>query len=193
MATKFTSSGSDSSARTSRSSSHDRTTVPRCHALITDGTSVIKVSSLQQLESLRIGLHQPVLDAVVHHFREVPSPDRAGMREPLLARAVWTQRVEDRHGTLDVLGLASDHQAVAVVQAPYAAGDPAVQITDPLGVQHLGIRLVVGVSRVAAIDHQVARGQQIGELTDSLLVGSPAGTITHTVRGASQPANQIRE
>ena len=58
----------------------------------------------QQLEALGVGLHQAVLDAVVHHLREVPGADRAGVREALLARPLRAQRVEDRHRQLDVLG-----------------------------------------------------------------------------------------
>ena len=57
----------------------------------------------QQLVALGVGLHQPVLDAVVHHLREVPGTDRAGVHEALLAGALGAQRVEDRHRLLDVL------------------------------------------------------------------------------------------
>ena len=46
----------------------------------------------EQLVALGVGLHQPVLDAVVHHLREVAGAGRAGVDEAALGR----QRVEHR-------------------------------------------------------------------------------------------------
>ena len=106
--------------------------MPRVQALKAPGTSVDDVRGLEQLVALGVGVHQAVLDAVVHHLRVVPGADRAGVDEALLARALRAQRVEDRHGPLHVRRGAADHQAVAVLQAPDAAGDAAVEVADAL-------------------------------------------------------------
>ena len=47
---------------------------------------------------------------------------------------------------------------------------------------------------VAAVDDGIARLQQLGQLRDGLLGRSPAGSITHTARGAFSfaPARQGR-
>ena len=56
-------------------------TVPRCQALKTPGTSVTMSAAVEQLVALGVGLHQAVLDAVVHHLGEVAGADLAGVHE----------------------------------------------------------------------------------------------------------------
>ena len=68
-----------------------------------------------------------------------PAPTGPACTKPV-TRPVRLERVEDRHGTLDVLVVAADHQPVAVLQAPDAAGDPAVDEADALLRQQLGVR-----------------------------------------------------
>ena len=65
----------------------------------------------------------------------------------------------------------------------------------PLRVEQRGVRAVVGVARVAAVDDQVARLEHLGQLARrSARVGSPEGTITQTTRGAvSAPASAASE
>ena len=80
------------------------------------------------LESLGIGLHQPVLDAVVDHLHEVPGPGRADMGVATLRR----QGEERRLGHGDRLVGAPDHEAVALGQAPDAAGGAGIDEGDPV-------------------------------------------------------------
>ena len=80
--------------------------------------------------------------------------------------ALGLERVEDRHGRLDVLGRAADHQAVPVLLAPDAAGDADVEVADALLGEQRGVRAVVGVPRVAAVDDDVAGLEQRGQLVD---------------------------
>jgi hypothetical protein len=78
------------------------------------------------------------------------------------------QRVEDRHGLLHVGGGATHHQAVAVVQAPDAAGDTTVEVADALGLEQLLVLEVLGELAVATVDDEVALVEQLGELGDGV-------------------------
>ena len=136
---------------------HDRAAAPR---LERPGHVLDDVLLLEQLVALGVRGHQAVLDAVVHHLRVVPGADLAGVHEALVARALGAQRVEDRHRLLHVGRGAADHQAVAVVQPPDAAGDAAVEVADALGLEQLLVLGVVGELAVAAVDDQVALVEQ---------------------------------
>ena len=59
--------------------------MPRLHALNAPGDVLDDVLLLEQLVALGVGVHQAVLDAVVHHLRVVPGPDLAGVDEALVA------------------------------------------------------------------------------------------------------------
>ena len=123
-------------------------------------------------------------------FAKWPAPTVAGVHEALLARALRTQRVEDRHDLRDDVRVAADHQPVAVLQAPDAARDAGVEEADAGLGQHVGVRLVVLVVRVAAVDDDVAGGQQPGELVDRRAsVIAPDGTITQTTRSPAGSAS----
>ncbi|CPU67125.1 Uncharacterised protein [Mycobacteroides abscessus] len=100
------------------------------------------------------------------HLREVPGTDLARVDEALLARAVGTQRVEDRHGRIDVRPVPADHEPVAVLEAPDAARDADVEVADALLGQLRGPRLVLGVVGVPALDDEVALAEQATELGD---------------------------
>ena len=151
---------------------HDRPPAPRLERA---GHVLDDVLLLEQLVALGVGLHQAVLDAVVHHLRVVPGADLAGVHEPLVARTLGAQRVEDRHRLLHVRGRAADHQAVAVVEAPDAAGDTAVEVADALGLEQLLVLEVVGEAAVATVDDQVALVEQAGELGDGVAGRRTAG------------------
>ena len=147
----------------------------------------------EQLEALGVGLHQAVLDAVVHHLGVVAGPDRARVDEALLARALGAQRVEDRHGALDQLVVAADHQAVAVLQAPDAAADAAVDVADAAGGQRLGVDRVVGEPAVAAVDDEVTLGQQATEGLDRLAGRLAGGDHDPHDARSGQSADQALE
>jgi hypothetical protein len=115
------------------------------------------------------------------------------VREALLTRTLRTQRVEDRHRPLDVLGRAADHQAVTVVLAPHTTGHPAVEVADLLLRQGLRVVRVVGETRVPTVDHEVARRQQVAEFGDRL-PGRIAGRDHHPDRSRRfEPLHQFGE
>ncbi len=100
--------------------------------------------AVEQGEALGVGLEHAVLDAVVDHLHEMPGADGADVGIAVLGG----QGQEDGLEALDGLALAADHQAVAVLQAPDAAGHAGVDEGDALGGQAVGVGLgqaVVGV------------------------------------------------
>ena len=115
--------------------------MPCVHDVMTPGHVLDEVDGGQQLVALAVGLHHRVLDAVVDHLAEVAGADRAGVHEARVAgmllaglvdRRRRLERVEDRLDLGDVVLAAADHQRVAVLQAPDAAGDAGVDVADAL-------------------------------------------------------------
>jgi hypothetical protein len=107
---------------------------------------------LHDLEALRVGLHQAVLDAVVHHLHEVACAGRADVRVAVLRREAPEDRLEPLHG----LVVPADHQAEADLEPPDAAGDAGVDEVKPA---HLRLRmpaLRVAEVGIAAVDDRVA-------------------------------------
>src|SRR6185312_6648153 len=111
------------------------------------------------------GLHEAVLNAVVHHLHEVAGAHRAAMQPAILrgallafaagswwnAAAAGRQRLPDGRQPLDRLGLAADHQAVAAVEAPHAAAGAGVDVEDAFLRQRAGAPHVVLVVGIAAV------------------------------------------
>ena len=147
-----------------------------------------------------------------------PAPDLAGVDEPEVALGL--ERVEGRLHLRDVVVGAAAHQGVAVLQAPDAAGDAAVDEADALLGQQLGVHLVVGPLGVAAVDDQVALAEQLaerphrlagrvagghhhphdlggGQLLDHLLEAADVGDVgvavvaDHGVAGVAQPGAHV--
>jgi hypothetical protein len=117
----------------------------------------------EHVESFRIRGHDAVLDPVVDHLHEVARAHGAAMQVALLVRS---QCPEDRIEPLHRGFLAADHQAVAVLQAPHPAARADVDVLDPARGQLVGANDVIGVVRVAAVDHDVALLQERRELRD---------------------------
>ena len=113
------------------------------------------------LEAFGIGLHQPVLDAVVHHLHEVAGTDAPHVG----VAALGCEGEEDRLRDRDRLRTAPDHDAVAVLQAPHAPRGTGVHEMDaPLG-QPFGVGDGLFVVRVAPVDHEVALLPEAGRET----------------------------
>src|SRR5258708_31992419 len=105
-------------------------------------SSASRVGVLEDVESLRIGGHQGILDAVVHHFHEVPGARWAAMqvalfrgsRDFLPARcarnitAPRRKRLEDWIEMLDDLLLATDHLAIATLETPDATARTYIDV-----------------------------------------------------------------
>src|SRR5262249_13676639 len=121
---------------------------------------------LQQFEALRVGVHQAVLDAVVHHLGVVPGADRSGVREAELPGRL--QCVEDRLCLGDILVRPAHHQRVPELESPDAAGDTRVDVADAQLGEPLGPGLVVGELGVAAVNDQIAWAEYRGDRVDGL-------------------------
>src|SRR6185437_5167617 len=149
---------------------------------------VFRVLVAKNAEALRIGLHQPVLDAVVHHLDEMPGAGRAGMDIAALGprvarRAAWRARDVAEAGSkrcknwieaLNGLLGAADHHAVAALNAPDAPRGAAIDITDALLGESLRPADVVLVEGIPAIDDDVVTFQKTAQTLDRLL-GDLAG------------------
>src|SRR5207237_6635007 len=122
------------------------------------------------VEAFGIGLHQAVLDAVVHHLHEVPRARRAAVEvarfraaAPLFTtrRAGYItdagrQRAKDRLEAVDRGLGTTDHQTVAALGSPDAAARTDVDVVDALFPQRRRTADVVLEVRVAAVDDRVA-------------------------------------
>lgn len=97
-------------------------------------------------------------------FAKWPAPTFAGVHGAELTFGL--EGVEDRLDPCHVVLRAAVHERVAVLEAPHAAGDTAVDEADALGRQLRGVLLVVGPAGVAAVDHDVADREQLRELVD---------------------------
>ena len=109
-------------------------------------------------------LHVGVLDAVVDHLDEVAGAVGADVGHARLALGDRGDGLEDRAERLPRLGGAAGHDRRAVQRALLAAGDAGADEVDA-GLAH---RLLaadgVGEERVAAVDDDVARLEDLGEL-----------------------------
>src|SRR3954453_6323451 len=131
----------------------------------------LELRGVEEPEALRVGLHHPVLDAVVHHLDVVAGAGRAHVAPARAVLLVGRRRehVEERRQALDRGVGPADHHAVADLQAPDAAGGPDVDVVDAELLELLGPLNVVGPLGVAAVDDRVALLEQFGELVDRLL------------------------
>src|SRR5262245_29406984 len=112
----------------------------------------------------------------MHHLGEVPGANLASVDE-----AIWTRRLERVERWLNecyVLGRASHHEPIAVLESPDTSGDTSVDETDAVLAELLGMQEVVSPARVAAIDNNIASGQILGECRDGL-VGRVTGRNHH--------------
>ena len=134
-----------------------------------------RVLLLEDVETLGIGLHEPVFDAVVDHLDEMARPGRAGVdvaflgpvvgqvlaaARPVHVAPAGRQGLEDRVEVVDGLLGAADHHAIAAFKPPNAARGADVHVADALGLQHLGATDVVLVEGIAAVDDDVAAPEQ---------------------------------
>ena len=126
------------------------------------------LSGFEQLETLGVGLHHAVLDAVVDHLDEVPA---AVPTHVVVAVAGRGERSQDGADVLEGGALAADHEAVAHFEAPYAAAGAGVEVADAFLRKGGAAAHVVLERRVAAVDEDVVFGEQRHELVDDLLGG----------------------
>src|SRR5690348_15119681 len=82
-----------------------------------------------------------------------------------------SQSGENRIESLNNLGLATDHLAIATLQAPDATAGAAVDIMNVVGLQFFGAANVVMIIRVAAVDDDITCGQQGDDLRQGVVYG----------------------
>src|SRR5579883_3037545 len=117
---------------------------------------------LQDIETFRIGLHQPVLDPVMDHLDEMagadgPAMDIAALRARIAAIAAGSsldlpqtgcERGEKRIKALHHVPRTADHKAIAAFQPPNAAGGADVEIVDSALSQGRGTADVIAIEAV---------------------------------------------
>src|SRR6476661_8546976 len=127
------------------------------------------VGVLKDVEPFRVGGHQAVLDAIVHHLHEMSGTGRAAVeialfgssanffasRSPISVSATGGQRFEDGVEALDDVRFAANHLAVATLEAPDAAAGADVAIMNALGRKLFGATDIVDVVGVSAVDHDI--------------------------------------
>ena len=132
------------------------------------------VGVAEDIQPLRVGGHDAVLDAVVDHLDEVARAARTAVQVAVLGGAAyllptgrarrrldtWGQGGENGVEALDDGFLAADHQAVAPLRPPDPAAGPDVHIVDALGFQLGGAADVIVVIGVAAVDDHVVAFEQ---------------------------------
>src|SRR4029453_3731198 len=123
----------------------------------------------QNAHPFRIGGHDAVLDAVMHHLDEVTGAVRpavevsefGGAADFLAPGRAWNisdtrrQRFEDRIEVPHSAFRPADHHAVAALQPPHAAARPDVDVIDAFRGEFARAADVVDVIRVAAFDGDV--------------------------------------
>src|SRR6476620_6349357 len=99
------------------------------HPQVRDAGEIeLVVARVQDLEALGVGLHQAVFDAVVDHLHVMACAGTADMQ----VTARWRQGGKDRDERIDRVGVATDHQAIADLEAPDPARCAGIDIVDAL-------------------------------------------------------------
>ena len=110
------------------------------------------LGGVHELETLGVGLHEAVLDPVVHHLHEVPGAGRADVR----IAALRSKCCEDGLQGLVRGCFRADHDAVALSKAPDPTGDAHIDELNTLRLCLLGMAHRVPKVRVATVDEDVS-------------------------------------
>src|SRR4029453_3695597 len=129
----------------------------QCEALVLG--QILRILVAQDIEALGVGLHQSILDAVMHHLDEVAGAGRPGMNIATFgadtafdaAPGPWdiaqpgSQCDENRIEAIHGLFRAPDHHAIAAVNSPDSTGRATVDVPNALVGQLFGATDVVFV------------------------------------------------
>src|SRR5579872_5205045 len=121
---------------------------------------------VEDVQPLRVGGHDAVLDAVVDHLDEVARAARTAVQVAVFGSAAyllptgrawrgldtWGEGGEDRVKAPDNGFITADHQAVTPLRPPDPAAGPNIQVVDALRFQLGGAAEVIVVVGVAAVD-----------------------------------------
>src|SRR5215213_2634955 len=157
-----------------------------CHLGGVLGGADAGIGVVQDVEALREGRHDAVLDAVVHHLHEVACARRTAVQIALLLRreitvatrgsgdftGAWRNRLQDRVDDLDRIVIATNHEAVPTLQPEDPTAGTDVDIVNALLAQLGGPADVIAIVRVAAVDDDVALVEDVGQLLDDF-AGDP--------------------
>ena len=161
---------------------------PRKH--LADGRVVHAQAGFQHAVGFGNQLHQAVLDAVVHHLHEVAGRARADVGHAGLGAHVRRNGLE--HGLHHAVGLlvAAGHHARAEARAFLAAAHAHAEEVEAACRQGLVAALGVGEVRVAAVDDEVAGGEQRRELGHHGIHDGTGGHQQHHRAGRLQATDE---
>ncbi len=147
---------------------------------------------LQQVVGLADELHVAVLDAVVDHLDVMAGPLGA---DPVAARRavgrLGGDGLEDRLDVRPGRGVAAGHDRRAEQRPFLAAGDARADEQQPAVLERPGAPGRVGVMGVAAVDQDVARLEQRGDLLDHLIDGRAGLDHDHDLARPLQRGDQL--
>src|SRR5262249_10239260 len=112
----------------------------------------------------RTDMHVPVLDSRIAALTLRRPVNRAGTR---------SKGGENRIETVNGFLWSADHQAIAAIEAPDASGGAAINIVDAFGGKRLRAPYVVLEIGVAAVDDDVALGQESCQIANRRLRWRP--------------------
>src|SRR6187431_1985043 len=141
---------------------YDRAVAPNTGDLV---EVEVELGRVHDVEALGVGLHEAVLDSVVHHLHEVA---RAGGADVCVA-VVGRQRLEGGLEEADGAVFPADHQAVAVGEAPDPTGDSGVDVAEALLGREAAAPLGVPEVRIPAVDDDVSLIEEPEQLLHGLL------------------------
>ena len=132
--------------------------------------SLTNVRAAQDSQSLGIGGHHAIFDAVVHHLHEVPGSRGPTVQVAQLGGPVdfvsprgawdfahaWRQSLEHRVQALHRLNRTANHHAVTTLQPPDSPAGPDVDVIDLLRRELPGTADVVHVIGITAVDQDVS-------------------------------------
>src|SRR5262249_52354976 len=130
------------------------------------------IGVLENVESLSVGGHDAVFNAVVDHLHEMPGPDGSAMQIAHAGRAVggsrtaaagwrrplptWRECCKNRLDRGDNLLPPPNHQAESVLKSEHTAAGTNIDIVDTVRPQLFGSTDIVVIVRIAAIDDHIA-------------------------------------
>ena len=138
---------------------------------------------LENIQPFRVGGHQRIFDAIVHHLDEVAGAIRSAVQITPLGRRrvafaagrafdITPARSQCRENGIQVfhgLFFAPDHHAVAALQTKDAAAGAHIHIVDAIRLQAFAADDVVLVTGIAAVDDDVVALHPLHQRVDGLV------------------------
>ena len=161
---------------------------------LSEGLVVEAGSVLEQPVGLANQLHVAIFDAVVHHLDIVagaPGADPVAAGDVVIGADLGGDRLKDRLDQRPGGGRAAGHQARPFECTFLAARDSGSYIEQPCCLDLAGPSLGVAEERVAAVDDDVARGEQGGEGRDDLVNRRAGFHHQHHLAGRLESGDEV--